>query len=59
MTIAIYDLLGRKVETIVNEHKQSGYHQITWNSNNISSGIYFYKIHAGEFVETKKMVLLK
>ncbi len=59
VTVAIYDLLGRKVETIVNEHQQSGYHQITWNSNNISSGVYFYKIHAGEFVETKKMVLLK
>lgn len=59
VSIDIYDLLGRKVETIVNEHKQSGYHQITWNSNNVSSGIYFYKIHAGEFVETKKMLLLK
>jgi hypothetical protein len=59
VTIIVYDLLGRNVATIVNEEKQSGYHQVIWNSHNVSSGIFFYNIQACEFVETKKMILLK
>jgi len=57
--INIYDILGRKVETIVNEKQVAGYHQVTWNASNKPSGIYFYRIQAGDYAEAKKMVLLK
>jgi len=59
ITIDIYDLLGRKVETLFNERQQAGYHQTVWNAEGFSSGVYFYNIKAGYFAETKKMVLLK
>jgi hypothetical protein len=57
--IDVYDLLGRKVETLVNEEKQAGQHQAVWDASDRSSGVYFYRIEAGEFIETKKMILLK
>jgi len=59
VTLQVYDILGREVETLVNEQKQTGYHSITWNASNQTSGMYFYKIQAGNFTETKKMLLLK
>ncbi len=57
--ITIYDILGRRVETLVQGEQPAGYHQITWDARDQSSGMYFYKIQAGEYSETKKMVLLK
>ena len=57
--IAIYDILGRKVETLVQEDQPAGYHHVTWDASNQSSGLYFYRIQAGEYAETRKMVLLK
>jgi hypothetical protein len=62
--IKIYDVLGREVNTLVNEFKENGTFQVTWNGdddfrNKVSSGIYFYRIKAGTFVKTKKMILLK
>lgn len=59
VTIEIYDLLGRKIKTLIEGSQQAGYHQATWNASDQASGLYFYKIHAGEFTETKKMTLLK
>ena len=59
VTIDIYDILGRKVTTLRNDVQPAGYYQMTWNAQNLSSGMYFYKIQAGDFVETKKMILLK
>ena len=59
VTIDIYDILGRKVETLVNAKQEAGCHQIIWNAKDASSGVYFYKIQAGDYAETKKMVLLK
>jgi parallel beta-helix repeat protein/predicted outer membrane repeat protein len=57
--INVFDLLGRKVETLVDEEKQAGQHQAVWDASGHSSGVYFYRIEAGEFTETKKMILLK
>jgi len=57
--IDIYDLLGRKVETLIDEEKQAGRHQAVWDASGYSSGVYFYRIEAGEFVDTKQMVYLK
>ncbi len=59
VTIEIYDLLGRKIETLINGDQSAGNHQIVWNADSHSSGIYFYRLQAGDAVETKRMVLLK
>ena len=57
--IVIYDALGREVEIIVNELLNAGTYEANWNADKFSSGVYFYKLETEEFVETKKMVVLK
>jgi len=59
VTIIIYDLLGHQVATLISQHQSAGHHQVSWDAGANSSGIYFYRIQAGDFVNTKKMVLLK
>lgn len=59
VAIRIYDLLGREVETLLEKNQKAGQHEIDWNPSDIPSGIYFYKVQAGEFVQTKRMLLLK
>ena len=57
--LKVYDVLGREVATLVNEQQRAGYYEVDWNAANNSSGVYFYKIQAGDFVDTKKMILMK
>ena len=57
--IVIFDILGKEVETIVNEKKEAGRYEIQWDASKYASGTYFYRIEAGDFAETKKMILLK
>lgn len=57
--ISLYNLLGEEIKTIVNESKEPGIHTIIFNANVLQSGIYMYKIEAGSFVQTRKMVLIK
>jgi hypothetical protein len=57
--IKVYNILGNETKTLVNEEKPAGKYELTWNAANLPSGVYFYRIQAGSFVETKKMVLLK
>ncbi len=57
--LAIYDLLGRQVETLLEEYKEAGIHTITFDASRLSSGLYFYRLQAGEKIETKRMLLLK
>ena len=59
VTIKIYDVLGSEVATLVNEEKPAGTYELTWNAANLPSGVYFYQLKAGSFVETKKMILMK
>jgi parallel beta-helix repeat protein/predicted outer membrane repeat protein len=59
VAIEIYDILGRRIETLVNERQSSGYHQAVWDANDRSSGIFFYRIQAADHAETRKMLLLK
>jgi len=59
VTLKIYDVLGNEIETLINEEKQADSYEINWNAKNLPSGVYFYRLQAGSFVETKKMVLLK
>jgi glycosidase len=57
--IKIYDILGREVQTLVNEFKQAGLYEIQFDASVLASGIYLYRIESGSFVQTKKMILLK
>ena len=59
VTIRVYDVLGNEIAIIVNEEKPAGNHQVEFNATGLSSGIYFYKIKAGDFIQTKKMLLIK
>ena len=57
--LVIYDVLGREIETIVNDNKKAGTYEVDWDGNNYASGVYFYKLVTDEYTETKKMVLIK
>lgn len=59
VNLYIYNVTGQLVETIVSEYKNIGYHSIIWNAENVGSGLYFYRIEAGEYSETKKCLILK
>jgi hypothetical protein len=59
VTIKIYDMLGKEVSTLVNEYKQAGVYYTDFKADNLSSGIYFYSMRTSNFVETKRMVLVK
>ncbi|HIN96387.1 MAG TPA: T9SS type A sorting domain-containing protein, partial [Candidatus Marinimicrobia bacterium] len=64
VALTIYDLMGREVTQLVNTTQEAGYKSVQWNSKDsfgkpVSAGVYLYQIRAGEFVQTKKMVLLK
>jgi len=66
VTIKVYDILGKEIETLVNEEKPAGTYEVTWYAANLPSGVYFYQLkatpsggQAGSFGETKKMILMK
>jgi hypothetical protein len=63
VSLKIYDILGNELTTLVSEVKQAGVYEVEFDSNSItpvlSSGIYFYRLQAGSYIETKKMVLLR
>jgi len=59
VNIELFDVLGQKVKTLLNEQKDAGSYKIDFNGSNLSSGTYFYKITAGDFVKTNRMVLVK
>jgi hypothetical protein len=59
VSLKVFDLLGREVATIVSEEIKAGNYSKQWNANTIASGVYFYRLQAGFFTETKKLILLK
>ncbi len=56
--LAVYNLLGQKVATLLDQPQRAGYHRICWEAN-ITSGVYFYRLEAGEYAATRKMILLR
>ena len=58
-TLKIYDILGNEIETLVSGIKPAGVYEVMLDATNLPSGVYFYKLQAGEFVGTKKMILLR
>lgn len=59
VNIKIFDITGKVVATLINDHKEAGFYSISFNASNLSSGVYFYKITANDFSQVRKMVLLK
>ena len=59
VSLTIYNLLGEEVTRLVSENQQAGYHKVNLDASSLVSGIYFYRLQAGDFVRTRKMVLLK
>lgn len=57
--LIIYDILGEEISTLVNENINAGSYQVDWNGGNYPSGVYFYRLSAGDFSETKKMLMIK
>jgi photosystem II stability/assembly factor-like uncharacterized protein len=57
--LKILDILGQEIATLVNEEKTPGNYSVEWNATQLASGVYFYRIQAGNFVQTKKMILMK
>lgn len=57
--LIVYDILGRKITTLVDEYKEAGYHDVIFSATDLSSGIYLYRIRAGDFVKTKRFLVLK
>ena len=58
-TLKVYDVLGNEVASLVNGEKPAGIYEISFNASQLSSGVYFYKLQLGSFIETKKMTLIK
>lgn len=59
VVIEVYDILGRRVQTLVNEDQMAGYHEVYYNGDRMASGMYFFRMQANDFNEVKKMMLLK
>lgn len=59
VTLKVYDILGNEVATLVDEEKYAGVYEVSFDASQLSSGIYFYTLQAGSFIETKKMIVLK
>jgi 2',3'-cyclic-nucleotide 2'-phosphodiesterase (5'-nucleotidase family) len=59
VVLKVYDVLGNEVATLVDEYKPAGIYEIEFNASALTSGVYFYQLNAGDFVQTKKMILLK
>ncbi len=59
VSLKVYDILGREVVTLVNEEKPAGKYEVNFNASHLASGVYFYQLKAGDFVQSKKMILVK
>jgi hypothetical protein len=59
VNLSVFDILGRQVSVLVNEKKEAGVHEVKFNGSNLASGVYFYRLQAGDFVATKRLLLLK
>ena len=59
VTLKVFDITGREVRTLVNESLNPGTYEVTFDGRGLSSGMYFYQLRAGDFISTKKFVLMK
>ena len=59
VTLVVYDALGNQITSLVNDYLSAGNYTATWNAKSYASGVYYYRIETNEFVQSKKMILLK
>ncbi|MEE9552992.1 MAG: T9SS type A sorting domain-containing protein [candidate division Zixibacteria bacterium] len=59
VTIDVYDIIGRKIKTLFSDHQSAGQHSVVWNADNVSSGVYFYRISSDDYSQTRRCNLLK
>ena len=59
VSVKVFDLLGKEISTLLDNMCEPGEHSVDWNASSFASGVYFYRIEADNFLQTKKMVLLK
>jgi hypothetical protein len=59
VSLKVFNIIGQEVVTLVNGEQKAGYKSIQWNAANVASGVYFYRLQAGDFVAIKKLLLLK
>jgi hypothetical protein len=59
VTLSVYNTIGQRVALLIDDQQDAGYREVTFNANELSSGVYFYRLQAGSFVDTKKLLLLK
>jgi hypothetical protein len=59
VSLTVYDVLGRQVSVLVNEKRDAGSYEVKFNGSNLASGVYFYRLQAGSYVDTKKLLLLR
>ena len=59
VNLSLFDVLGQRIATLVDADQKAGYISVDWNASHVSSGIYFYRLEAGRFVQTRKLLLLR
>ena len=59
VSLKVYDVLGREISVLVNDRKDVGVHEVKFDGSNLASGMYFYRLQAGEFVQTKRLIILE
>jgi len=59
VTLSVYDLLGRQVSVLVNDKKEAGFHEVTFDASGLAGGVYLYRLQAGDFIQSRKLLLLK
>jgi hypothetical protein len=59
VTLSVFNTLGQSVSTLVNGEEEAGYHEVQFDGRHLSSGVYFYRIEAGSFVQTRKLLLIR
>ena len=59
VSLKVYDILGNEVANLVNKYRSAGSYKVEFNANNLSSGVYFYRLNAGEITQIKRMILIK
>jgi len=59
VTLKVYDVLGKEIQTLVNKHMSAGFYSATFVASTLPSGVYFYRMQAGKFSETRKLMVVK
>ena len=59
MTLSVFNTLGQQVATLVNDTHDAGYHDVRFDASGLASGVYFYRFRAGEYVATKRLLLIR